>query len=81
MFGVYYKPEKINNVETLVGYPAVLISTKREGHEENLGMNYCKILTGSATDQILPISSIITSSSQKSTCAFLHATLLDLSTL
>jgi hypothetical protein len=30
MFGVYYKPEKINNVETLVGYPAVLISTKRQ---------------------------------------------------
>lgn len=81
MFGIFYKPEKINNVETLVGYPAVLISTRREGHEENLGMNYCKILTGSASDQILPISQIITSSSQKSTCAFLHATILDLSTL
>jgi NADH:ubiquinone oxidoreductase subunit F (NADH-binding) len=81
MFGIFYKPEKINNVETLVGYPAVLISTRQIGHEENLGMNYCKVLTGSASDQILPISRIITSSNDKCTCAFLHATTLDLSTL
>lgn len=71
MFGIFYKPEKINNVETLVGYPAVMISTERKGNENNLGTNYCKVLTGIATDDIKPISRVITTQTDKCSHAFL----------